>query len=124
MTRIQMISGGNLDQLVPAGKPMRQKAEKVEPAQDKCARDEDHRTAENNQDNHNVKSWVVQRVVIEPCAGLPREPSIAHEDQHARDDDQRDESNQSIKENSEKSSGLLIRSLLPEQISLDNIAAG
>ena len=63
----------------------------------------------------------MQRVVIEPCAGLSREPSIAHEDQHARDDDQRDESNQSIEENGEKTSRLLIRSLLPEQVSLDDI---
>ena len=102
---------------------MGQEAKKIESAHDKCARDKDYRTSKNNQDNPDVKFWILELARAGAYADIPREPIVAQKDEDSCDDDKSDEPDQPIKKDSEKSSRFLVRSLFPEQISFDDIAA-
>src|SRR4029453_2397697 len=114
MVRVEMVSGGNLDQLVATGKLLRQCMEQIKSADYKSAEQGQDRCAEKEEQ----KPKQISRLV-----GL-REKIIAQPDGRGGDGNQRNQGYKSVEHCREQCAGFLIRRFLDQVIAFDDVAAG
>src|SRR5437588_12785285 len=93
---------------------IRQFMEQIETANNEGGDDKQNGRSEDYQDEPNVRAR----------RRSARQPVIAKKNQHAGNDDQRDQSDHAVEQNRQQCAGLVAGSLFPEQVGFDDITTG